>query len=57
MAYKLHCDLCDAVIPEERPGVYLVPSQDYGRKDWKYDNPRIGCMDCVAAFLPGPVQP
>lgn len=56
MAYKLHCDLCDAVIPADRPGVYLVPVSDYHNRDWRRDEPRVGCMDCVAAFLPPVVQ-
>lgn len=57
MAWKLHCDSCDAVIPEGAEAIALIPLDRAYNYDWKHggrDRERVGCMPCVAALLPGP---
>lgn len=52
MSFKMHCDICDAVIPPEQEFVYLVRSKDYTARDWRYGDPVSGCYPCLSALLP-----
>lgn len=51
MAFKMHCDICDAVLPSDQEFVYMVRSGDYQSKDWRYGDPTIGCYPCLEALL------
>lgn len=53
MASKLHCDLCDAVIPDKTECIVMMKRYNYTNVDWKYCNDAImGCYDCMEALLP-----
>lgn len=55
MALKQHCDVCDAVIPDDQEWVYVVPKGDFHNRDWRYgrDVPQV-CMPCIATTILDP---
>lgn len=54
MAYKMHCDLCDAVIPEGTLYVYMVRSDELANRDWRHERKTMACYPCLAVLL-GPL--
>lgn len=52
MASKLHCDVCDAVIPDDQDYVYMIRKNDYQNRDWRYGTPAVACYPCLAVILP-----
>lgn len=53
MSLKEHCDICDAVIPEDQEFVHLIRKSDYYNKDWRYARLyAVVCYPCMGALLP-----